>query len=179
MLVILFVVNFIGRSFTPILAPHLLGLGVPADRVSVATGALISLYSVAAAASAIFLGRATKRYRPRVLLFGTLAGGALTVFPMVFATSAEQMFALACVLGLVSGGALTLSYTIGGLLIPPERRTSAFGVFSGAALVGGAVSPAVAGALAHVDLKAIYVVNAALFALLAAGVIVAGSAVKR
>ncbi len=170
MLIILFIVNFIGRSFVPILAPHLMSLGVPAHRVSIATGALISLYSVAAAGSAILLGRATKRYAPRRLLLGSLAGGAFTVLPMALATSAVQIFALACLLGLVSGGALTLSYTIGGLLIPSERRTSAFGVFSGVALLGGAVAPAVAGALAHFDLKAIYVVNTVLFAGLALGI---------
>lgn len=167
MLVILFVVNFIGRSFTPILAPHLLSLGVPLDRVSVATGALISLYSVAAAASAIYLGRATRRYAPGSLLVGSLVGGALTVFPMALVTAPVPIFVLAVLLGLVSGGALTLSYTIGGLLIPAQRRTAAFGIFAGVALVGGAVAPAVAGALAHFDLKAIYVVNAVLFAALA------------
>ena len=64
MLVILFIVNFVGRSFTPILAPHLLLLGIPQARISVATGGLISLYSIAAAASAISLGRARSATPP-------------------------------------------------------------------------------------------------------------------
>lgn len=174
-LVVLFIVNFIGRSFTPILAPHLMRLGVPPDRAAVATGALISLYSVAAAGSAVGLGRATRKRSPRLLLLGSLLGGAVSVAPMAWATTWEQMFALAAVLGIVSGGALTLSYTIGGLLVPADRRTSAFGIFSGVALLGGAVAPAVAGALAYIDLEAIYVVNAVLFALLAVGVAVSRS----
>ena len=56
--------------------------------------------------------------------------GALVVLPMALVQSAVPIFALALLLGLVSGGALTLSYTIGGLLIPLERRTSAFGLFA-------------------------------------------------
>ena len=103
--------------------------------------------------------------------------GALVVLPMALVQSPVPIFALALLLGLVSGGALTLSYTIGGLLIPPERRTSAFGLFAGVALVGGAVAPTVAGALAHLNLKAIYPVNAVLFAGL--GLAVAASMWRR
>jgi MFS family permease len=78
-----------------------------------------------------------------------------------------SMLLFAILLGLASGGALTLCYTIGGLAVPQGRRGAAFGLFSGAALFGGAVSPSVAGLLAHFGLRSIYWVNAALFVLLA------------
>lgn len=172
MLVVLFLVNFIGRSFTPILAPHLHELGVASGRLAMATGLLISIYSVAAALSAAGLGRATRTRSPWTLLLFSLAGGAACVLPMAFARSLGQILFLGLCLGLVSGGALTLSLTIGGLLVPADRRTSAFGMFSGANLLGGAVAPAVAGALAHLDLKAIYFVDAALFASLASALAV-------
>ena len=79
------------------------------------------------------------------------------------------MLALAILLGLASGGALTLCYTIGGLIVGHSQRTAAFGFFSAAALFGGAISPSVAGLLVRWDLKAIYGVDAAIFVLLAAG----------
>src|SRR5262249_45422091 len=60
LLVVLFLVNFIGRSFTPILPLHLAGLGIAHARLAFATGVLISAYSVAAAVSATMLGRATR-----------------------------------------------------------------------------------------------------------------------
>ena len=82
---------------------------------------------------------------------------------------AASLLLLAAGLGLTSGGALTLCYTIGGLLVPEGLRTTAFGFFSGAALFGGALSPWVAGELVRFDLRAIYHVDAALFALLALG----------
>jgi len=67
-------------------------------------------------------------------------------------------------LGLVSGGALTLCYTLGGHAVPQELRTTAFGVFASATLFGGAVAPTVAGLLSRLDLRAIYVADAAIFA---------------
>jgi MFS family permease len=79
------------------------------------------------------------------------------------APSFPIFLALAVLLGLASGGALTLCYTIGGQLVPAEHKTTAFGFFAGAALFGGAVSPSVTGVLAHHDLLLVYSVNAAIF----------------
>jgi DHA1 family multidrug resistance protein-like MFS transporter len=166
LLAVLFLVNFIGRSFTPILPLHLQGMGVPASRLAVATGVLISLYSMAAALSATGLGRASRHRSPRALLVATLVGGALTVFPMALVPSFGSLALLAVLLGLASGGSLTLCYTIGGLMVPAEIRTTAFGFFSGAALFGGAISPSVAGLLARWELRSIYYVDAALYVLL-------------
>ena len=81
LLAVLFLVNFIGRSFTPILPLYVQELGVPVARLAVATGLLISLYSIAAAASAAYLGRASRARSPRALLVATLIGGAVTVLP--------------------------------------------------------------------------------------------------
>jgi MFS family permease len=87
---------------------------------------------------------------------------------MALVSSFAAFFVLAVLLGLASGGALTLCYTIGGLLVPAEQRTTAFGFFSGAALFGGAISPSVAGLLAHWHLRGIYYLDTALFVLLTA-----------
>lgn len=170
LLAILFLVNFIGRSFTPILPMQLGELGVSPARLSLMTGLLISLYSVAAALSATGLGRLSRRHPPGRLLALSLLGGAVTVLPMALVDRFAPMLVCAVLLGLASGGALTLCYTIGGLAVPGDQRGAAFGFFSGAALFGGAVSPSVAGLLAHFGLRSIYWVNAALFVLLALAV---------
>jgi DHA1 family multidrug resistance protein-like MFS transporter len=167
LLVVLFLVNFIGRSFTPILPLHLGVLGVSAARLASATGVLISAYSVAAAASAWYLGRLSRTRSPRGLLLLTLAGGAAAVAPMALVPSFELILGLAVLLGLVSGGSLTLCYTIGGLMVPEAVRTTAYGFFAGAALFGGAISPAVAGLVAHAGLRGIYWVDAGLYVALA------------
>jgi len=163
LLVTLFLVNFVGRAITPILPAHLERLGIAPARLASSTGLLISAYAVAAALSATVLGRASRTRSPRRLLVASLLLGALAALPMMKAPSFPAFLALAVLLGLFSGGALTLCYTIGGLLVPAGHRSTAFGFFAGAALFGGAISPSVAGLLAHVDLLAIYPVNAALF----------------
>jgi MFS transporter, DHA1 family, multidrug resistance protein len=167
LLVVLFLVNFIGRSFTPILPLHLQLLGVPAGRLASATGVLISAYSIAAAASAWSLGRLSRTRPPRGLLLLTLVGGAAAVAPMALVPRFEMILGLAVLLGLVAGGSLTLCYTIGGLMVPEAVRTTAFGFFSGAALLGGALSPTVAGLVAHTSLRGIYWVDAAIYVVLA------------
>ena len=171
LLVVLFVVNFIGRSFTPILPLHLGALGLDEGRLATATGVLIAAYSIAAAASAWGLGRLSRQHPPRSLLLATLVGGAIFVAPMALAPRFEHVLALAVLLGLVAGGSLTLCYTIGGLMVPGDVRTTAFGFFSAAALFGGALAPSVAGLVAHVALLGIYFVDAALYLLLAAALV--------
>lgn len=171
LLLVLFLVNFIGRSFTPILPLHLGRLGLPRERLALATGALISVYSVAAAFSATAFGRLTRTHSPTRLLLGSLVGGALTVLPMAVVPGYGIFLVLAVLLGLASGGSLTLCYTIGGLSVSSERRTTAFGLFAGAALIGGSASPPIAGLIAHLDLTGIYYVDAALYMALAAGLL--------
>jgi MFS family permease len=167
LMVTLFLVNFIGRSFTPILPLHLQRMAVPASNLALSTGILISAYSVCAALSAALLGRATRRRDPRALLVATLVAGAAIVLPMGLVARFPSFLGLAVLLGLAAGGSLTLCYTIGGLMVPSERRTTAFGFFSGAALFGGAVSPSIAGLLTRVHFKAIYWADAVLYVLLA------------
>jgi DHA1 family multidrug resistance protein-like MFS transporter len=167
LLAVLFGVNFIGRSFTPILPLHLQDLGVPTPRLASATGGLISAYSIAAALSATLLGRASRSRSPRRLLLLTLVGGAPIVATMALVPSYQAFLGLAVLGGLVSGGTLTLCYTVGGLMVPDGVRTTAFGFFSGAALFGGALSPTVAGLVAHASLRGIYWVDAALYLVLA------------
>jgi DHA1 family multidrug resistance protein-like MFS transporter len=164
---VLFLVNFIGRSFTPILPFHLRHLSVPETSLAVDTGLLISAYSLCAAVSASLCGRATRNRDPRALLIATLVAGAALVLPMALVPRFEGFLALAVLLGLASGGSLTLCYTIGGLMVPSARRTTAFGFLSGAALFGGAISPSIAGLLTRIHFKAIYGLDAALYVVLA------------
>jgi DHA1 family multidrug resistance protein-like MFS transporter len=170
LLLVLFLVNFIGRSFTPILPLQLSRLGVAAATLASATGLLISVYSVAAASSAALLGRASRTSSPRKLLVASLAAGAVTVLPLAQAGSFAVFGVWATLLGLASGGALTLCYTIGGLMVPSLHRTTAFGFFSAAALFGGSVSPVLAGwFVKHWNMRGIYYADAALFVLLVLG----------
>jgi MFS family permease len=175
LLLALFLVNFVGRSFTPILPLQLSRLGVTPAALATATGLLISIYSVAAASSATLLGRAARTRAPERLLVASLAAGALTTVPLAWAGSYQAFGVWATLLGLASGGALTLCYTIGGLMVPAVHRTTAFGFFSAAALAGGSVSPVLAGwFVKHWSLGGVYYADAALFVVLALGLLARG-----
>jgi len=170
-LTVLFLVNFVGRSITPVLPAHLERLGVSVSRLASSTGLVISAYAVMAALSAAALGKATRERSPRRLLVGSVLAGALVLLPMAHVPTFAAFLVCAVLLGLASGGALTLCYTLGGRLVPGAHKATAFGFFSGAALFGGAVSPSVAGLLARYDLLLIYSVNALLFVLLGLGLV--------
>ena len=168
LLVLLFLVNFVGRAITPILPSHLERLGVAPSRLASSTGLLISVYAVMAAVSATLLGRASRTRSPQRLLVASLFAGAATCLPMARVSSLSAFLVLAALLGLASGGALTLCYTMGGLRVPAEHRATAFGFFAGAALFGGSLSPLVAAAVAaRFDLLDVYPMNAGICAIAA------------
>jgi DHA1 family multidrug resistance protein-like MFS transporter len=169
LMAVLFFVNFVGRSFTPVLPLQIERLGVSPSRSAMATGLLVSAYSMAAAISAATLGRAARTRSARRLLLLSLAAAALLLAPIAWASSFRTLLALATALGFTFGGALTLCYTMGDSLAPAGRRGATFGLFTGAALFGGALSPSVAGLLARWDLSGIYYLDAALCVLLVLG----------
>ena len=151
LLVVLFVVNFIGRSFTPILPLHLGVLGVPAvaPRLGHRRPHLGLLGGRGRVGRGPWAGSAARARR------GACCSSPSWAAPPSWrrwrsCRAFEHVLGLAVLLGLVSGGSLTLCYTIGGLMVPEAVRTTAFGFFSGAALFGGALSPTVAGLVAHV-----------------------------
>ena len=168
-MIVLFLVNFVSRSFTPVLPQQIERLGVSGARVAFSTGLLVSFFSVAAAGSAALLGRAARGTHPRRLLAASCVAAGVLLAPIPSATSFPMLLAMATLVGLAYGGALTLGYTLGDRLAPPERRGAVFGYFTGAALFGGALGPLIAGLLARWwDLAAIYYLDAASCLLVAA-----------
>lgn len=165
MAAILFFANFASRSFTPILPTQLHAVGVSADVLAARTGLLISVYSICAAASALILGSLASRVGASILLVTSLVLSACANAPMAFAASFPSFLASGAFFGLVSGGALTLGYSLAHSRIPESARSTALGWLSGAALFGGAVAPVVASQVARFGLPAVYAMNA--FALIA------------
>jgi MFS transporter, DHA1 family, multidrug resistance protein len=168
LMAVLFLVNFVSRSFTPVLPQQIERLGIATARVAFATGVLVSFYSIAAAVSAMLVGRAPERWGARRLMMVSVLLAAVLLAPIPRLSSFPMLLTLATLLGLVFGGSLTLGYTVGDRLAPGERRGTVFGYFTGAALFGGAIAPLVAGVLARWDLAGIYYVDTAICLLLAA-----------
>jgi AAHS family 4-hydroxybenzoate transporter-like MFS transporter len=93
----------------------------------------------------------------RVLLAQLIAGGALCA-AMALASSWIALLVLRLLVALCLGGALTLAYSLGGMLVPSETRGAAFGWLAMGVQIGTAASPLVTGALAAASLPSAFVV---------------------
>lgn len=160
---VVFFVNFASRSFTPILPGQLASFGVKHAALALSTGILISVYSVAAAASSFGFGRLASRHDPVSLLGLSLGGSLLAAVAMAYAPTFEVFLGVALVYGLISGGSLTLGYTIGSRRFGEASRGAYFGRLSGASLIGGALAPAIAAFVARGAMERVYWMNALIY----------------
>lgn len=156
LMVAIFGINFIDRSFGPLLALYIDWLGAPKEAIATIAGLVISAGAVTATISANLAGRWGRPERIRRILLISLAAGALLCLPITLATEWWQLIILRPLLGLVAGGSLTLAYTFGSLSLPREGRAASFGVLSSAALLGTAISAPTTGLLAQINLRAIW-----------------------
>lgn len=163
---VVFFVNFASRSFTPILPAQLESFGVAPSSLAFSTGVLISVYSIAAAASSFGFGRLAAGIDPVRLIGLSLFLSLLAALAMAHVATFGAFLGVALVYGLVSGGGLTLGYSIGSRRFPEASRGASFGRLSGAALIGGAVAPAIAAFVARSALVDVYWMNAAIYAVL-------------
>ena len=81
---------------------------------------------------------------------------------MALAPGWQSLHVLRCLAAFCLGGALTLAYSLGGTLVPGERRGAAFGWLALSVQVGTAASPLVSGGLAAVSLPGAFVLDGAL-----------------
>jgi MFS transporter, DHA1 family, multidrug resistance protein len=162
-LLILFFVNMADRTFGPIIPLFLEELGTPASRLAIVAGSLISAAAFAEAFSAWLSGRLATRFSLRRLIIGRLVFSILVLLPMVFVRSTEQFSALRVGLALLAGGTLTLALSAAHRVIPEDRRGSGFGLLSSVSMFGTAVGPLLAGAIAGISLRSIFVFNSAVY----------------
>lgn len=139
--VIVFVGQFVERTFWP-LAPLLVVEMEPAStQLGLMTGAVLGIGSGATALSALAAGRLCRRLPPRALLLGSLALGSLVIPLMGLAESFWQLMGLRAIMGLVTGGTVTLAYAYSTLRLPSERLSASFSVFACVAMASSAVGP--------------------------------------
>ena len=163
---VVFFVNFASRSFTPILPAQLGSFGVAYSSLAMSTGILISVYSIAAAVSSFAFGRLAAAVDPVRLIGLSLLLSLLAAAAMAYVRTFGAFLWVALVYGIVSGGGLTLGYSIGSRRFPEASRGASFGRLSGAALIGGAIAPAIAAFVARSALENVYWMNALIYAVL-------------
>ncbi len=167
-MVTLFSVNFIERTFGPLIPLYLAHLGAPDNLLATLAGLTITLGSLAAAIAATAAGRLSRFRNPKTLLLFTLSGGCLLIIPIAAAQQWWQVVAMRPVLALLIGGNTTLCYAVASRALPVQWKLTAFGALGGLAMIGGATASFAAGAVTDLthSLRSIFIIDAALYAFL-------------
>jgi len=166
-MLLLFGLQLVDRSFGPILPLYLGELGYAPDRVPIMAGILFSILAFTAALGNQLSGRLLKRHSPRVVIAWAvvLAASALAVFTVSTAVWLLSMSMAA--VGLCIGTSITTAYAAGNAVIPPEVHATAFGFLTGASLIGVAVSPVLSGLVAARSIRAVFVAGTVTLVILA------------
>ncbi|HTM25395.1 MAG TPA: MFS transporter [Vicinamibacterales bacterium] len=161
MAAVIFGLQFVDRSFGPILPLYVGELGTGPSHIALVSGLLFSITAGAAALGHHFCAALLRRRTAPQLIAaasGVAAGGALVY---VGARSLLWLFLATPVFGLAIGVGTTAAYTAAAAVIPANVRGTGFGLLTTASLIGLAVSPIVCGLLASASIRGVWALDVA------------------
>jgi MFS family permease len=159
LMAVIFGFQFVDRSLGPVVPLHLPFIGVPDTRVTFASGVVFSVLACAAALGHHVCARLLRRWGGRRTLAraALFAAGGAAAMAMVGSSAAFTCAAAAFGLGV--GVAMTAAYTSAASAVPGAARATGFGFLTSASLIGMAVSPMVAGLLAHAGIRLVFLAD--------------------
>ena len=170
MMVVIFGLQFVDRSFGPVLPLYVEQSGRSHAQVAIVSGVLFSIMACTGALGHHFCGRLLRRFPMRVVIAGGAAMAAAGSALLGATGNLWVMSAASTLLGLGIGSAMTASYSAAGSVIPPGAHGTGFGVLTSASLVGMASSPFIAGFLGGSSIRVVFFVDLVVMAALAAAV---------
>lgn len=169
-MVLLLIAQFIDRGLALLIPLHVAHMpGVEA--IAATSGAIISVAAIGATISASAAARLSTVMPAGRLLFAQFVVGGALCGVMALASGWIGLLVLRALVALCLGGALTLAYSLGGMIVPGETRGAAFGWLALGVQIGTAASPLLTGALAAISVPHAYLMDAVL-AWVAAAVLV-------
>lgn len=160
LMLVVFGLQFVDRSFGPVLPLYVAELGTALESVPLMSGMLFSVTAGTAAAGNQICGALLRRSSPRMVIAGAAAAGSLAAAIYVMAESTGVLFAGTALFGTAIGVATTAAYTAAGSVIPAGARGAGFGLLTTASLTGLALSPIANGLLAAVNIRAVFLLDA-------------------
>jgi len=167
MMAVIFGLQFVDRSFGPVLPLWVEQTGVAHARVALTSGILFSVMALTGALGHHFCGRLLHRYTSRAVIAGGTAVAAAASAMFGVSGNLWVMCAGSILLGIGIGAAMTASFSAAGAVIPPGAHGAGFGVLTSASLVGMASSPFIAGLVGGTSLRIVFVVDVAMMTLIA------------
>jgi MFS transporter, DHA1 family, multidrug resistance protein len=169
MMVVIFGLQFVDRSFGPILPLYVEQVGIAHDQVAIVSGVLFSIMAATGALGHHLCGKLLRRYPTRTVISSAAAVAAIA--SVLFVSSSVWMMGIAsAAFGIGIGAAMTASYSAAGRVIPAGAHGTGFGVLTSASLVGMASSPFFAGLLGGTSIRVVFFVNVAIMGGCAAAV---------
>lgn len=161
-LAVIFTLQTVDRSFSPILPLFVAELGVTSDRVATVSGLLFSLVAVCAALGHRVAGVFSARWSPKALMTTVAATTALALIVIVVVPSLSTLAVALVVASFGIGVAMTAAYSVAGALLPADAHVTGFGIMTTASLIGLAFSPVLAGLVGASGLRVVFVVDVVL-----------------
>lgn len=166
-MVVLFGLQLVDRSFGPVLPLHIGELGYSPAEVPVVAGFLFSILALTAALGNQLSSRLLRRHSPRIVIAWSVLGAAAALTMFTLSTALPILAASMAVVGLGIGTSITTAFAAGGAVIPQEVHATAFGFLTGASLIGVAISPVLAGLVAARSIRAVFLVGVFVLVILA------------
>ena len=168
MLLVLFLIQFAMQVISPVLPLYIQSLIADAGYVATISGLIIAAAGLTSSISSISMGRLGKRFRHRQILIVAAACAAGFFVLQAISSTIAALGSFRAVSGFFLGAMIPSANTIITYLIPAEKRGVAYGVTSGASLLGTVIGPLSGGFIAlHFGLPAVFWVTAVLFSLTA------------
>lgn len=168
LMAVIFAVQFVDRSFGPILPLFVAALGAPGDRVALLSGVLFSVSAGAGAFGNQLCEWILRRLTARALLAAGASTAAAGALAYAAAGHVAVLIAVTPIFGLAIGVTMTTAYATAGGVIPAGAGGAGFGVLTTASLLGLAISPVVSGFLGATSIRAVFLLDAAVLAVVAA-----------
>ena len=157
---VIFGLQFVDRSFGPILPLYVGEPGTAASRVALVAGLLFSITAGAGAIGHHFCAALLRRWTATQLIAGAAAAAACGALVYMAAHDLRWLFLGTPLFGLAIGVGTTAAYTAAAGVIPANVRGTGFGLLTTSSLIGLAVSPVVCGLLAAASIRAVWALDA-------------------
>lgn len=160
LMLVVFGLQFMDRSFGPILPLYLDASGVAETRIALIAGVIFSTAAGAGALGNYFAARLLAVAPPRVVLAASAVLSMAASAVLAFAPPVWAMVAAAGCFGAGIGIAMTTAYAEAAKVIPAGSHGAGFGLLTTASLTGLALSPLFGGIVGATSMNAVFVANA-------------------
>jgi DHA1 family multidrug resistance protein-like MFS transporter len=167
LMMVIFLVQLVDRSFGPVLPLFLGQIGVGDARIALVAGVLFSEVAFAAALGHHLTGRLLARTTPRTLLSAAAGTAGVAAAVYALAPPVAVLLMISPLLGIAVGVAMTTAYSSAGRMIPQGAGGAGFGLLTTASLTGLAISPMLSGLLGATSIRAVFALDAAIMGALA------------